>query len=137
MVKKEEKARRMELRKELGNRVVEPPAPDPKGPNYLVAHACFDCKKSFKIWPRDEAAACPDCGNEIHWMGRSFRSPKKTDIQQWRKVKLLYAYGFRFVGSGSWPPLPERLQEVEQFVIENPEHPLRVAEPDDALLSER
>lgn len=137
MTTKEEKARRMELRKDAGNRVIEPPPPNPPGPDYLVAHACFECRKSFKIPPRDEPATCPDCGREIHWMGRSFRPPRKSDTQQWKKVKLLYAYGFRFVGSGSTPALPDRFQDVERFVAENPNHALRIAETDYRLISDR
>lgn len=134
MTSKDEKARRMELRKDVGNRIIEPSQPRPSGPDYRVAHACFECRKSFKIITCDETPKCPECSGEIYWMGRSFKAPKKTDIQQWKKVRLLYAHGFRFTGSGAHPPLPERLQDVVTFVNANPNHALRVAEPDKALL---
>jgi len=62
-------------------------------------------------------------------MGRAFKAPKKSDVEQWRKVEALWMAGFRF-----WPfhspevePLPEHLREVDEFVERNPNHPLRLA----------
>ena len=101
-------------------------------PQYLIAHACFDCRKSFKVAPRpDVAAICPNCGGQLHEMGRSFKAPPAKDKEQWAKVHALYSAGFRFFSyrSALGPPLPERLSEVEAFIRENPEHPLRVAAP--------
>jgi hypothetical protein len=62
-------------------------------------------------------------------MGRSFKAPPAKDTEQWAKVQALYAAGFRFFGyrSAEGPPLPDRLSEVEEFVRNNPSHPLRVA----------
>ncbi|WP_162932517.1 hypothetical protein [Solimonas sp. K1W22B-7] len=134
-----EKWRRMALRRALGTRK---PSPS-KGvvalaESYLVAHACFACRKSFKIHPRQDAAArCPQCSKEIHWMGRSFKAPAMGNTEQWRKVQALYAYGFRFFSCRSHPaapPLPERFRDVRHFVAANPAHPFRVAPLDTALL---
>ena len=133
MPSKSDKARRMELRRELGNRSVKPRTLPVRGTGYLVAHACFDCRKSFKIAPRDERAMCPACGREIHWMGRSFKAPRRNDVPQWKKVQLLYAHGFRFIGTGTRPPLPNRLQDVGAFLRKHPNHPLKVADPIEAL----
>ena len=101
-------------------------------PQYLIAHACFDCRKSFKVAPRpDFAATCPNCGGQLHEMGRSFKAPPAKDTEQCAKVQALYSAGFRFFSyrSAIGPPLPDRLSEVAAFIRDNPEHPLRVAAP--------
>lgn len=101
-------------------------------PSYLVAHACFRCRKSFKLAPRPEQSApCPHCGGTLHEMGRSFRAPASRDAGQWAKVEALHAAGFRFSSyrSADGPPLPERLADVASFIRDNPAHPLRVAAP--------
>lgn len=107
-------------------------------PQYLIAHACFECRKSFKIAPRretDAAAVCPSCGGEIYEMGRSFKAPAANDTEQWAKVRALYNAGFRFFSyrSVSGPPLPARLSEVQAFIRDNPTHPLRVAAPNNSF----
>ena len=105
-------------------------------PQYLIAHACFDCRKSFKVAPRpDSTATCPSCGGDLHEMGRSFKAPPAKDAEQWAKVQALYSAGFRFFSyrSTSGPPLPARLCEVEAFIQDNPAHPLRVAAPNNSF----
>jgi len=105
-----------------------------RGPEYRVAHACFACRKSFKIAPRPAAAparepACPGCGKALSWMGRTFKAPRRSDVEQWRKVEALWNAGFRFHSYRSHPgaePLPDRLREVEDFIRRNPVHPLRL-----------
>ena len=99
--------------------------------DYLIAHACFTCRKCFKLRPRNErVATCPHCGGVIFEMGRAFHTPQKSDREQWEKVRRLYEAGFRFYRyrSLSGPSLPSRLSEVESFIAENPEHPLRIRE---------
>lgn len=103
------------------------------GPDYLVAHACFHCRKSFKIRPvRKASANCPHCGGLLNFMGRSFRAPKRRDLDQWKKVQRLHQAGFRFFSYRSvpGPSLPSTLADVEAFIAENPTHPMRVAESD-------
>ena len=100
------------------------------GPDYLVAHACFGCSKSFKTRPRrDGSATCPQCGGPLHFMGRSFHAPKRSDKEQWEKVRRLHQAGFRFFSyrSVSGPALPTRLADVDAFIADNPSHPLRIA----------
>jgi hypothetical protein len=101
-------------------------------PQYLIAHACFDCHKSFKVASRPECTAiCPNCRGQLHEMGRSFKAPRAKDAEQWAKVQALYNAGFRFFSyrSTSGLPLPAKLSEVESFIQDNPTHPLRVAAP--------
>jgi hypothetical protein len=64
-------------------------------------------------------------------MGWSFHVPGRDDVDEWTKVELLYSRGFRFFSSGfgQYPPLPEHLRDVEAFLKEHPNHPLRVAQP--------
>lgn len=124
------KSERMEIRKAIGNRLI--PGPDsrvrPRGPDYLVAHACFNCRKSWKASEKS-TATCPQCAGALHWMGRAFRAPKKSDLEQWKKVELLWGAGFRFLPNTGWrdvEPYPDRLREVAAFIASNSEHPFRV-----------
>ena len=136
MVQSPPKSERMELRRAIGNR--ELPNIDEQqkaaerrnlaGQQYLIAYACFACRKSWKVKPRDEREAkCPECGGVTHEMGRAFKAPKKTDSEQWEKVEVLWEAGFRFwpTGSTEIEPLPERLRDVQDFIKRNPCHPAR------------
>src|SRR5688572_11662476 len=115
-----EKHRRTALRRDIGNRA----APKKRitlasGRSYLIAHACFKCRKSFKATPRDQARQCPQCAADLSEMGRSFKAPAMRDVEQWRKVEALFNAGFRFCSYRSYPgapKLPERLKEVAAFV---------------------
>lgn len=101
-------------------------------PQYLIAHACFACRKSFKVAPRPAfTSTCPNCSALLHEMGRSFKAPPTKDTEQWAKVQALFDAGFRFSSyrSADGPPLPDHLSEVDGFIRDNPEHPLRVAPP--------
>ncbi len=131
MVKGNEKARRMELRRANGTREFPkmPEVGPPRGPEYLTAHACFSCNKSWKMIPDESGHVCPECGRTVYIMGRSFKAPKKSDHEQWEKVRKLWKAGFRFYSYRSYPEaemLPERLSEVDDFIARNPEHPFRV-----------
>ena len=115
------------MRRALGNRRYPQPVELLRGPDYLVAHACFSCCKSWKV-RADTGAVCPQCALPLKEMGRAFKAPKKTDAEQWKKVEALWRSGFRFwsVGSTEVEPLPERLRDVEDFVRRNPDHPARL-----------
>jgi len=63
-------------------------------------------------------------------MGRAFKAPKRTDQEQWHKVRALWVAGFRFPNHTGWreaAPFPERLRDVEEFIRLNQTHPFRVA----------
>ena len=127
MPRKDEKQRRMAARRYIGNRQPNEPDPGPQSPGRpLSAHACFACRKSFKMDP-DREQTCPECGGPSHSMGRAFKAPRRADREQWAKVERLYEAGFRFHRfGGDYPPLPERLREVEEFIQQYPKHPLRI-----------
>jgi DNA-directed RNA polymerase subunit RPC12/RpoP len=124
------KAERMEIRRSIGNRKVHgPPKQFYFRGQRLFPHACFECRKSWKI-PEESTARCPECGNTLHWMGRAFRTPRRSDKQQWLKVRKLWMAGFRFFVNTHWrkpepEPFPERLQDVEDFIRRNQDHPFR------------
>lgn len=124
-----DKPERMEIRRKIGNRAEPEAFAHHRGPEYLVAHACFDCRKSWKLG-ETSAAICPECRAPLHWMGRAFRVPKKNDEEQWARVRALWLAGFRFLGDTGRreaEPYPERLHDVDDFVRRNATHPFRVA----------
>jgi len=127
MVSAWEKARRMAVRRSMGISREPLPMALPCGPEYLIAHACFGCRKSWKVRGNTDAI-CPQCAAPLHEMGRAFAAPKKTDAEQWRKVEALWRHGFRFwsVGSTDVEPLPSRLRDVDDFLRRNPNHPARL-----------
>ena len=104
-----------------------------RGPVYRIAHACFGCRKSFKLATDPsisppETRHCPGCGEPLRWMGRSFTAPKRADVDQWTKIEILWNAGFRFHSFRHCPDaerLPETLAEVADFLRRNQEHPLR------------
>jgi predicted RNA-binding Zn-ribbon protein involved in translation (DUF1610 family) len=131
----------MEIRRDIGNRRwgalsewQRPPARE-----HLVAHACFTCRKVFrKPYAVTRSHVCPNCGGTAHEMGRSFKAPSRFDLEQWKKVRILFAHGFRFFSyrNHECEPLPDRLRDVEAFIAEHPEHPFRVADDKPDLLAE-
>ena len=93
------------------------------------AFACFNCRVAIKRDQDADQIVCPRCKGTMYRMGWSFHAPKKTNIEQWKKIQWLYAEGFRFFGSG-WGkgiPLPERLKDVKEFIMKHPNHGLRTA----------
>ncbi|MCF6219974.1 MAG: hypothetical protein L3J65_02580 [Robiginitomaculum sp.] len=135
MVTNEEKSRRMSIRKDMGNRPLSEHSkratgaiPKIKGPDYLVAHACFECRKSYK-YPinTDNHPVCPQCRIALCEMGRAFKAPKKSDVAQWKKVKKLWDAGYRFP-TNTYEPVsyPLTLKEVDAFIKANPRHHCRL-----------
>ncbi|MFC4255351.1 hypothetical protein GRI97_07935 [Altererythrobacter xixiisoli] len=124
------KSERMELRRASGNRVVHQPHVPllHRGPACLWPHACFECRKSWKL-AEEASAICPECKADLHWMGRAFKVPRKSDVEQWAKVQALWNAGFRFINHTRWrdvEAMPERLRDVEDFIRRNSEHPFRI-----------
>ena len=135
MTNKEEKYLRKRLLMDLGIKP-HPKLPEEKQARYTIykiAHACFECRKSYKIVvdygnPSNDHV-CPQCRKPIYYMGRSFKAPSAKDAKQWMKVQKLYEAGFLFFSYGNYPeaePLPERWQDVDDFIARNPDHPMKV-----------
>jgi hypothetical protein len=100
-----------------------------KKSEYLIAHACFDCRKSYKISPKHPEPVCPGCGAGLSPMGRSFRAPSKSDLSGWKKIEKLWKSGFRFWSYRSAPDaesFPAKLSEVDDFIKRNQTHPFRI-----------
>lgn len=91
-------------------------------PPYLVPYACCECRKAFRR-PYASGAlttVCPECGGAAHLTSRKFKAPKKSDVAQWEKVRLLLAHGFRFVSieeGGRRVAYPSTLEEARDFVV--------------------
>lgn len=139
MPQRPEKYRRMELRRKIGNRRFGHAVRIFSSPvcGYFIAHACFECCVSYKRAPRqDQVAICPNCRGKAYQMGRSFKAPPRSDREQWLKIRILFALGFRFFSyrSRDCPALPANLDELEDFLRNNPAHPFRIADPLLALL---
>jgi len=88
---------------------------------YLISYVCVDCRKVFK---RQYVAGnaefrCPHCSGTARNVGRKFKAPKRTDEEQWKKVELLLASGFRFntlYEDGVAIRYPETLKETYTFI---------------------
>ena len=111
---------------------------------HTLQHACFTCRKVFKktvpgksrelhrdcyMLGMTETVSfrCPQCGGSLHAMGKTFRAPRSSQVEQWKVVEALFQEGFRFMsGRGSHAELPTRLRDVEPFIRENPDHPLKL-----------
>jgi hypothetical protein len=129
----EEKQRRMELRRKVGNRSLQRPAPRVRrGPVYAKSYACFTCRTAHKRGFYGSPAefplimTCPVCQDDMVNVGRHFKAPKKSDIAQWKKVKFLVKHGFVFQhvyetredGRVYYQvDYPKTLEEARQFVV--------------------
>lgn len=100
---------------------------------YKEKWGCFSCRKSFKQTSRyrrlhflpvaedgERLVRCPQCGERMKDMGLDFKAPRQTDREQWKKVELLFANGYKFSSCGcNGPgPRPARPKEVAAFVEE-------------------
>lgn len=91
---------------------------------YRQPYACFHCWKSFHAtmeWDRTKRRCveflCPECKQPMHSMGLDFKAPRKHDVQQWRKVKMLCDNGFTYNSCGCGSGCrPKRLSEMDAFL---------------------
>ena len=122
----------MELRRKTGFRTLPDPSgskPRNKGPRYLVAHACFICRLSFKRALRNDGTSpqCPNCAGPMAEMGRGFKAPPRRNPDAWKATQLLHQAGVRFPAPGrrQATALPRRSRDVAAFIGQNPSHPYR------------
>ena len=118
MTRKEEKNRRMNIRRRLGNRTLpgfQPPV-RAKGPAYRLTYVCFNCRTSFKYIPIENFRYCDDCDEQLAEMGRSFRVPSKSQNRQWKKIEMLFNAGERFWSYGRSEKIPNTIRETKNYV---------------------
>ncbi len=112
----------------------------------MLRYVCFKCRKGYKKLERRKAQTepltpqqpwtpphftCPNCGHDLTLAGvdQSFRTPPRSNFDQWRKVELLVRNGFIF--SKHSLPYPEKppvtLGEARKFVkgLRKPTNPLK------------
>jgi len=120
MTTKDEKARRMNIRRKTGSRDV-PPFHKEKfkwGGQYLLAHVCFDCREGRKLPPDYAPHFCHSCNQVMVHMGRSFKIPRKSNKRQWRKIEILYNQGENFSSYKREHKLPKHLSELNVYFTE-------------------
>ncbi len=79
--------------------------------------ACLNCRKTFKrpqLRMPEQGYPCPECKKVMYQMGKAFRSPKKTDLEQWQKVRLLIEAGVQFHRGGG--AKPQYARDVPAFL---------------------
>ena len=54
----------------------------------------FACRTSFKRPPHAQETPCACCGEATVDLGSKFKPPKKTDLSQWKKVRLMCEGGY-------------------------------------------
>lgn len=105
---------------------------------YKEHFTCFNCRKTFKEnFPRVyrekkqlvlrnsatylDTRFCPQCKREMVDLGLDFKTPKQTDLKQWKKVQILYQHGFTYHSCGCCGPglRPDELSQVEEFLKGN------------------
>lgn len=130
------KAARAQLRREVGARRLPPitgSRPRPRGPKFLIAHACFGCRLSFKRAPlaAEHAHVCPNCAGSVLEMGRGFKAPTRREIERWFVLESLRRRGYMFPSSTqrSAAPYPTRARDLERFFAEHSQHPFRINSP--------
>ena len=92
---------------------------------YTLPFVCFGCRKSFKKSAPDfkpffltdaeigrARFACPQCKQNLHFVGRYFKTPRFCDLKQWRKVGMLYEQGWRADG---YHLSPQNLRQARAY----------------------
>lgn len=76
--------------------------------NILSQHACFTCRKVFKrpeehrpfdkrgIRPPRSIRKCPECGEQMIYMGPKFRAPPITDTDEWNRIERALEAGLDY-----------------------------------------
>lgn len=44
-------------------------------------YVCVPCRNAFK-----GVYKCPDCGEEMRYMGKHWRAPRKKNVKAWRRI---------------------------------------------------
>jgi predicted RNA-binding Zn-ribbon protein involved in translation (DUF1610 family) len=81
--------------------------------------ACFQCRKVFKrriafYRGEDKNQTCAKCGSDIWFTGTAFKAPRRENLKQWSKAKLLIKNGILFYPNAG--NRPKVLREVASFL---------------------
>ena len=96
--------------------------------SFLAPFVCISCRASFRR-PFEKGVDCRPCasfGQDAVRVDVRFRTPRKTDDMQWKKVEFLFRHGFYFqkvyrqIARGSFQrvPYPTDLAGARSFVVE-------------------
>lgn len=81
--------------------------------------ACFSCRIAFSLVARNDAMPCPECKQATHYVGTSFRAPKRQDKRRWKVLeKLVKECGYIFHNSGHGY-IPKNANEVDFLLSVN------------------
>lgn len=91
-----------------------------------VPFVCFHCRISTKIplalyyeeigekrWAQGVNAQCPRCKKPLAFLGRYFKVPPQSALNQWRKAELLWRSGWIADGYSN---SPKTLRDAREFV---------------------
>ena len=57
-----------------------------------TTYVCFDCRVTRRARrgihsPTNGAPKCQECSEPMHWLGKIWRAPKRTNIRAWERMK--------------------------------------------------
>ena len=96
--------------------------------SFLAPFVCICCRASFRrpFQKGVDYRPCASCGQDAVRVDVRFRTPRKADDKQWKKVAFLFQHGFYFqkvyrqIARGTFErvPYPKDLTEARRFVVE-------------------
>lgn len=96
--------------------------------SFLAPFVCVPCRASFRrpFQKGVDFRPCASCGQDAVRVDIRFRTPRKTDNKQWKKVEFLFKHGFYFqkvyrqIARGTFLRVsyPRDLAEARGFVVE-------------------
>lgn len=92
------------------------------GEAYKNRYACFSCRKAFKQYDRKHGTAlsvCPQCKEQLVYVGKDFKPPRKEAKNTWTKLELITKVGrFQWNSCGCKGPgyIPKTLAEAKKKV---------------------
>lgn len=82
--------------------------------------ACFKCCLAFSMVGRNDTMPCSVCGEPTHYVGTSFRAPRRQDKRRWKVLeKLVLECGYIFHNSGHGY-IPKNAREVDFLLSVEP-----------------
>lgn len=106
--------------------------------SYKPHEARFACRKTFKrrllqdvnpdeSEPESTPAKCPECGQLTADMGLDFKSPPRTDLKAWERLRTLYRAGITFHSCECSGPsyVPTSNTELRAFLLNRKQHFVR------------